>query len=148
MLLMLTGLFACKEKKLSNYSYTADSMIMVKTTACFGTCPMFTFSIDGMGNATYMGKKFTKKEGAHQKQFNAQETNAIFKAFENADYFNFEDKYTADVTDLQTTYLTFKHRGQEKKITLYYEIPAELKELSMMAKKYAETEAWTKTKDN
>lgn len=144
LLLVVIGLFACKDKKLSNYSYSAESVIEMKTTACYGKCPVFTMTIDGMGNATYHGKRYAKKQGAHKKQFNAQETNALFKAFENAEYFNFEDEYTSDVTDLSTTYLTFRHRGKDKKIKLYFDYPTKLKELSALTRTYADSEGWMK----
>ena len=44
LLLVVIGLFACKDKKLSNYSYSAESVIEMKTTACYGKCPVFTMT--------------------------------------------------------------------------------------------------------
>ena len=134
--------FSCKKKGTTNYRYKADSLIQMRTTACFGRCPVYTITIDGLGMSKYIGKRFVEKEGDYKKQFNAQETNEIFQAFEDLNLWNYKDEYVADVTDLPTIYLTFTHQGKSKKIKMYYDVPSELRALAKKVEKMTQTEGW------
>lgn len=134
--------WSCKEKGTSNYRYKAESVIEMRTTPCYGRCPVYSVSIDGLGMANYEGKRFVDREGKHKKQFNAQETNDIFKTFEELDLWKYKDEYVGDVTDLPTTYLTFTHNGKTKKIRMYYDVPAELRALAKQVEEMTKTEGW------
>ena len=143
--------FSCKDRKLNGYRYgNEDVMIEIRTTPCFGRCPVYEMSIDGMGMVTFTGERDVKKVGAYQKQLTAEETNKLFAAFEDSDYWAFEDEYSANVTDLPSTYLTYKHGEKAKKIRLYYNVPDSLANLSKMVKEIATSdEGWSaKTTDS
>ena len=128
------------------YQYTGQDVIELEKDPCFGTCPVYQFKIDGKGNATFLGEKNVGKEGNWKRVFPPAETNELFQAFEQGDFWGFEDEYTAQVTDLPTTWVTFRMAGKEKKIKDYYGAPPALKELEKKAELLAESEeGWQKT---
>ena len=128
----------CGEK----YRYSKDTMVEVSKTACFGRCPVYTFTLHGDGSATFNGKRFVEPEGQHRRTYAADTVNAVFKELIQADLYQYEDEYTDQVTDLPTTYLTFKHEGKEKKIKLYYGFPKELEALASRLHELAMTDGW------
>ena len=106
-----------------------DSLIEMNKTACFGTCPVYSISISGDGNVVYEGKENAPYPGKQTTQLHPDATKELFDAFANADFFNFEDKYTGAISDLPTTFVSFTHNGQRKKVEDYYNAPKALKEL-------------------
>ena len=122
--------------------------IMVKTTGCFGTCPIYTFKINKKGVANYEGQRFVKMEGEMEKKYPKKQVKGLFQAFESSDYFSYKDEYTANVTDLPSTYLTYNDGKQEKRIHLYYEVPEKLKSLSNLVKSFANSEGWIRDEEN
>jgi hypothetical protein len=127
------------------YQYDANSAIELKKDPCFGFCPVYSFKVDGKGNATFQGERNVNKEGAWTRTLTPEQTNALFKAFEDANFWQFQDEYTAPVTDLPTTYVTFTHKGQSKTVKDYYGSPPELKNLEKLVEEIAETEeGWSR----
>ncbi|MEK7257731.1 MAG: DUF6438 domain-containing protein, partial [Bacteroidota bacterium] len=119
-------LAACKNTP----NYDATSFIEMKKDPCFGACPVYEFRVDGKGDATFHGKSFTSKEGTWKRTLTPEETATLFEAFEASNFFEaFRDEYTAEVTDLPTTYLTFSHGGKSKTIKDYFGAPEALKNL-------------------
>lgn len=137
-LLLFTAAKCGKEK----YEYTEDSSIEIVKTPCFGSCPVYNFSIKGNGMADFNGRRFVELEGQYTRTFPADTTNYIFDTFVQADIFKFENEYTENVTDLPTTYLTFKHGGKTKKIKMYYGYPEELKALADSLQSLAFSKGW------
>lgn len=133
---------SCENEK---YEYGKEVKIELTKDPCFGFCPVYTFQVDGNGNATFDGKRNVEKEGEWSKLFSIEETNQLFDAFANSQFWDFKDEYTAQVTDLPTIWVSFTHNGQSKKIKDYYGAPAELKELEKMVEIMAEAEeGWVK----
>lgn len=131
------------------YQYDAASYIEFKKDPCFGFCPVYTFKVYGSGNATFHGDRNVTKEGDWTRTLSPEETNALFSAFEKSDFSGFQDEYTAQVTDLPTTWITFVHAGINKTIKDYYGAPEALKELEKLVEAIAETdEGWIKTSEN
>ena len=143
LMILASGLLfvgCCVSKK--NYQNDATSMIKMSKGVCFGTCPVYDITIDGTGKATYTGKRFVDKVGNFTKTFTPEETNRLFRKFEKADFFAFENEYTAEVTDLPTTFITLEHKGQSKKIKAYYGTPESLQALIAEVDAYSNTEGW------
>jgi hypothetical protein len=120
--------------------YLATHYIELKKDPCFGFCPVYKIKITGDGKAVYNGKKNVEKEGVWYRTLSAEQTKALFKAFEEADYWSFRDEYTAQVTDLPTTWTTFSLGEKNKTIKDYYGAPKELKALEEMVAQIAEEE--------
>lgn len=134
-------LFGCCVSK-KNYQNDASSVIKMSKGVCFGTCPVYDITIDGTGKATYTGKRFVDKVGTFSKTFTAEETNLLFRKFTKAGFWEFEDEYTAEVTDLPTTFITLEHKGKMKKIKAYYGTPEALQALIDEVHAYSNTQGW------
>lgn len=134
----LLGSWQCTDP----FSYPATSEIIISKTPCFGACPEYDFKINGKGFATYEGKTYVKLEGKHEMDFPPETVNELFKAFADSNFWAFEDEYTDAIADLPTTYLTFTHDGQTKKIKDYYNAPEKLKDLEKKVEALLESTLW------
>ncbi len=56
----------CAPVEAGGSSGADNSSISFETGACFGTCPVFSFTIDADGNGVFNGKRFVEKEGEHR----------------------------------------------------------------------------------
>lgn len=138
-------LFVAGKCNKNSYDYTEDTSIEIVKTACFGSCPVYNFVIKGNGTSEYNGKRFVDMEGTHTRTFPADTTNMIFNRLMEADLWQYKNEYTDNVTDLPTTYLTFKHEGKQKKMKLYFGVPDALKEISKELETLAFTSGWQAT---
>lgn len=140
---------ACACQPGDPYRYDASSSIELKKDPCFGFCPVYSFKVDGKGNATFQGDRNVSKEGDWTRTLSPEETNQLFEAFEKSNFEAFKDEYTDQVTDLPTTWVTFKHGTIDKTVKDYYGAPEPLKELEKLVEAIAETdEGWVKTSEN
>ncbi len=147
--LMLLSALAFTFVACDPYHYEAASMIEMKKDPCFGFCPVYVFQVNGKGNATFKGERNVSKEGEWTRNLSPEETNALFAAFEKSNFEAFQDEYTDQVTDLPTTWVTFKHGSIDKTIKDYYGAPEELKALEKLVEAIAETDdGWIKTSEN
>lgn len=138
--LLFTAAKCNKEK----YEYSAETKVEISKTPCFGRCPTYTFTLNGQGEATFNGRKFVELEGDYARVFPIDTTNAAFATLLTADLWQYENEYTAPVTDLPTTYLTFNHEGKSKKIKLYAKYPDELNVLVKSLEALAFSKGWEK----
>jgi hypothetical protein len=135
-------LFTAGKCSKDKYEYTESTYVEMATTGCFGTCPVYLFSMKGNGMATFNGKMNIKPEGEHSRTFPADTTNAVFNRLLEADLYQYENEYSDDVTDLPTTYLTFSHEGKKKKIKMYYGVPKDLKAATEELKSFVLSADW------
>ena len=101
-----------------NYQYELANFIELKKDPCFGTCPVYSIRINGTGEAVYNGKRNVSKEGTWYRMLSPSEANKLFMAFEASNFWNFKDEYTAPVTDLPTTWVTFVLGEKSKTIKI------------------------------
>lgn len=139
--LIVLGSLSVMSCESNNY---ADSVIEMNTTPCFGACPVYDITIKGDGTVLYDGKQYAHREGKHTKQLTKVETKDLFDAFVAANFFEFEDKYTSNISDLSTTYISFTHDGQTKKIEDYYGAPDALDNLENKIIALAKSDGWEK----
>jgi hypothetical protein len=133
-ILLLASLFAACDP----YHYDETSSIRLKKDPCFGVCPVYTFTVDGKGKASFNGVRNVSKVGGWTRQLTPDATNALFEAFEASDFSQFQDTYTAQVTDLPTTWVTYKTASLDKTIKDYFGAPETLKQLEKMVETIAE----------
>ncbi len=123
------------------YHFDGSTSIMLKKDPCFGVCPVYTFMVDGTGKASFIGVRNVAKMGSWNRQLPPEATNALFEAFEASSFQQFQDEYTAQVTDLPTTWVTYKTSTYEKTIKDYFGAPEALKNLEKMVETIAEEDA-------
>ena len=103
-------------------------IISINRGACYGTCPIYSFSIFSDMSAVYHGKNFVEKTGTIEFKLSEEEINSILQKANEINYCKMESEYTEMITDLPTTHI----RIFDKKITDYYGAPKELKELEKL----------------
>ena len=132
----------CKSSRQT--SSTEFPIMMMEKTACLGTCPTYLFNVYPDGSATYRGTKNVENIGEFTAVLSEDQLNYLKKSFEEADFFNFADVYSANLTDLPTTFIYY-HNGQDNlKITDYYGAPDALKELEEKIETFITTIDWHK----
>lgn len=121
---MLIGCKSTKQTKGQMYP-----IITIEKTICFGTCPAYLFKTYPDGSVTYTGKDYVELIGDYKASISKEELANIKTLFDEADYFSFANVYSANITDLPTTYLYYDNGKQNKKITDYHGAPESLKKL-------------------
>lgn len=84
------------------------------------------------------------KEGKYLRTLLEKEFNQVINAFDEANFFKFQDEYTSTMTDLPTRYLYFSHNGKEKQVRDYYGAPNEIKELEFLMQSFLDRVGWEK----
>lgn len=100
--------------------------VTIKKTICFGACPIYEATIFDDGTVWYDGEEHVKYIG--HKKFNLSEGDIldIQNAINTSNFFELEDEYDGEVTDLPSTYLTVSINGNTKKIRVRYDVPKKL----------------------
>jgi len=150
----LLMLFACDATKKAQgeatstetKDFTEATVIQMSKGPCFGTCPVYDLTIKGNGEAMLVAKKFMDYEGTFNRTLKQEQVDALIGAFLDANFFEYEDAYTANVTDLPTTWITFTHDGRTKKVKAYYDIPESLVSLIDQVHAVAMDKAWAPDK--
>ena len=120
-------------------------IITIEKTTCFGTCPAYLFKAYPDGSVTYTGKDFVKLVGEYKASISKEELANIKTLFDEADYFSFANVYSANITDLPTTYLYYDDGKQNKKITDYHGAPEALKKMEQDLEALINAINWQKT---
>lgn len=144
-IILAVAFFSCK----SSAAGTAqkDPLIIMEKTACMGECPVYKIQIFEDGTAKLHAEQNLQLKGDYVAQLNESKLDSLVTDFKEKDFFGFEDKYTANVTDLPTTYIEFHYEGQSKKITDYYNAPEELKTLEKKVASLVDELEWKEVED-
>ena len=111
----LIALFAigCLSKRIS-----PKSSISYQRTACYGTCPIYSLTIDGSGLVSYNGERFADKLGDWQLQLDKSETQEIFNRILNIGWDTMSSVYDRGVTDFPSTILRVNHKQLKDSVVL------------------------------
>jgi len=139
-MLLIIGLVACK----SSQQVTSDQVIIeMKKTPCLGTCPEYELTIFQDKRVVVEAKQHTPLgKGKYSSKLSDEQYDQLVQEFVSADFFEFEEEYTSSITDLPTTYLTFRHNGKEKKVMDYHGAPESLKNLEKQVHALIEELEW------
>ncbi|MBL4652612.1 MAG: hypothetical protein JKY53_07065 [Flavobacteriales bacterium] len=130
------------KKTIENYP---DSLVaLLKRTSCYGKCPVYTLKIYASGYVTYMGKNFTDKEGMHSGKISRENISRILKKAEEIKFFEFNNIYDSNVTDLPATYIYVNTNGTKKQIINRHGGPKELKEFAAYIDELVKGLKWKK----
>ena len=108
-----------------------DLLTEMKKTPCYGQCPVYTIKISKNGKGLFEGTKNVDNIGTYRFRLSGKEIDELIRSFEKIRFFELEDRYHKFVSDLPTTWLTYRADGKHKKIMDYYGAPQELKNLEM-----------------
>lgn len=138
----LITLFSCKSSKQSDSR--EYPVVMMERTICFGGCPEYLFNVYPDGYATYEGKSNVAREGKYQATLSVEQLEQLKSTFEEAQFMEFANVYSANVTDLPTTYIYYHDGKNGHKVTDYFGAPDELKALEKQVDEFIETLDWIK----
>lgn len=113
-----------------------EVVITLQRTACFGSCPDYTVTIDGKGNVRFVTRggeapdeaavhrAFSRDDGvlvagAHEDRIDPQVVRDLVAQFRAADFFALEDVYRAQITDNPTYILTLDTGTRRKRVVDY-----------------------------
>ena len=128
LLLLLILLGACKTASSSKPDAISDPIIIMQKTPCFGTCPEYTLEVYA-DHAHLVAKQHLKLKGEFEAEISEDQVKELVDAFVDGKFFEYQDQYTANISDMPTTYLTFNYEGKSKKVMDYHNAPESLKAL-------------------
>ena len=157
-LLAIVSLFvACKTTKNTeestptvssdNTQLTPDDVVIkMKKGACFGSCPVYDLRIYNNRYVEYVGKRHTNKIGGHGKTLSKDAYKQLLKAFDDSDFFTFDEFYPSDIPDLPTCKITYQKGDLTKTIAGKRERPEAIHKLQHQLELIAESkDGWTVT---
>ncbi len=119
--------------------------ITLQRTACYGACPAYTVSVatDGI---VFDGREFVGVKGTRTDTVDASDVRRLAKKFIVADFYSFDDAYTASVTDNPEYILSIEIDGHKKTVEDYVGswvgMPAVVTELENEVDTFARTKRW------
>ncbi len=93
-----------------------DFEVTLARDPCFGTCPVYTLTLTADGAVVYEGIRFVDVEGRQTASLGPQEVRQIAQAVVDAHFFDLEDEYTVQATDLPSITLTITMDGRTKQV--------------------------------
>ena len=87
--------------------------------ACFGFCPVYTVSITGDGQVTYVGRNFVNVTGEQHATISPEAVQQLLRRFDDVGFSSLNDEYRAHVTDLPTYVVVLERNGVRKSVTDY-----------------------------
>ncbi|MCC6541595.1 MAG: hypothetical protein IT225_05200 [Flavobacteriales bacterium] len=106
----------------------ADSLVVtLQRTPCFGRCPAYVINVYRSGYATYEGRSHVEREGMHSAWIGKDTLERIIGDAEKFGFFQFQDRYDRDVTDLPSAILRVVANGKDKRVVSRIGAPAQFK---------------------
>jgi len=118
--LVLAVLLAVGCRNLAHPKDLRSVSVTLKRTACYGTCPVYTVSIHGSGLVEYFGEWRVDVPGPQMDRIPPGRVKDLLKAFEDIHFFDLEDKYFENCTDLPTAIISILVDGKTKQVSNYF----------------------------
>jgi Domain of unknown function (DUF6438) len=139
-----------------NQQISEDLLITLERTACYGICAVYKVAVKADGSVTFEGIQNTHTKGKVEDKINENKVKDLIKAFENADYSKFNDKYDYDTcpiaaTDSPTVTTSLRMDGKTKTVSHYLgclekdqrtPFPPKLTEMENNIDRIIETKRW------
>ena len=127
-------------------SYTQVELIQ---GGCFGTCPVYSMSVNPDGNAVYLGKRYASYKGLHTgqlqsdslKEFSAQVSKVLAKADQLPKYIE------SGIADMALTTIIIRNSADSVVFTGTSEYAPEVAELRRQLFSISKSTAWTRSPD-
>jgi hypothetical protein len=132
LLLIITIIFACKQRSINSTEEKETVFIKMERTPCYGKCPSYIITILTTGKVDYLGKTYSSPEGNYTTTLSKEELEKLKAKIKAIDFFNFKDKYDKLITDFPTCLITVNLDGKEKQILDKIEAPKELRDFEKM----------------
>ncbi|MEA5258045.1 DUF6438 domain-containing protein [Arcicella aquatica] len=126
------GTSSVTEQSSSNTDLSAKIIFTLSKTPCYGTCPVFKMTVFENDSLVYEGERFVDKIGVSSKSLPKGKVKELVSKFRAANFFEFKKEYSAPITDMPTTYISFTDKTKTLKIKDYHGSPEELKQLEQL----------------
>jgi hypothetical protein len=131
---------------------SGTASVSLERQPCFGTCPVYTVTLDGSGVVRFEGRRFVADTGVFIVTIPPARVDSLLTRLEAAGYFGFADRYTPGepacaraATDLPTVITEVRLRGRAKRIEHYHgcaDAPAALDSLERQIDSVAGVARW------
>jgi hypothetical protein len=128
-----------------------DTIIQLERTSCFGSCPIYTVTIDADGTVTYVGSKFVRVVGRRTARIEPSVVASLLSRAERIRFYDMRDAYrvvrnfdgtVTIVTDLPTKIVTITANGRTKRVEDYFGAPDALGQFEHEIDEAAGTKRW------
>ncbi|MEZ4756141.1 MAG: DUF6438 domain-containing protein [Flavobacteriales bacterium] len=121
----------------------ADSLFFsLERTPCFGQCKTYRIQVYRSGFAVYEGSSFVEKIGTHHGRVGSDTLALLLRKAEEIDFFNMQDRYDSQVTDLPSTIVQVVANGKNKRVVARVGTPPALKSFAAFADELLFPVAW------
>lgn len=93
---MMLVLSACGGDGRENTAVPGDFAVTLQRTVCFGTCPVYTVSVNASGLVQYDGTRCVAVYGHQESRVPQERLRALMAAFQDIDFFSLQDIYRDD----------------------------------------------------
>ncbi len=106
-----------------------DSLFFkIERTSCFGRCPTYEISVFNSGYVLYHGKRNVKLIGFYQTFIGDEQLKLILQKAQEADFFNLDEKYDGNMTDVPSTITVLQQNDNIKLVVDRVRGPEQLKQ--------------------
>lgn len=118
-----------KAAVVSKPSTTAQPVITLERTPCFGRCPHYKAYIFPDGQVQYEGFRYAPTEGKAEFRLPPATVQKILQQADEIGFRQLQNEYTGEVSDLPSTILTIRYGTTTKTVKAEQGTPARLQEL-------------------
>jgi hypothetical protein len=93
---MMLVLLGCGDEDQENATVPRDLFVTLERTACFGSCPAYTASVDASGLVQYDGTRCVAVYGPQEARLSQQRLGEVMAALRDVDFFSLQDEYRGD----------------------------------------------------
>ena len=112
----------------------ADSLFFsIERSPCFGRCPIYKLYVYRDGSATFHGKGNTTLMGAYRTSVDQALMIRLLDEANRIKFFELDDNYDGQVTDLPTCIVHVVGDGMEKRVRARYRVPEQFTTYARMA---------------
>jgi hypothetical protein len=94
--------------------------VTLQRTACYGTCPVYTVTIQGDGRVEYIGESHVDIPGSQKAQFQPDNLQSLLKTVDRIHFWDLQEKYFEGCTDQPTAILSLHLDGKSKVVSNDY----------------------------
>jgi len=152
--MILTLLFAaffisCHSGRNISENIFSKDFISIEKTPCYGTCPIYTMSIDGDGIALLRAGDFMDDVGFFYATLKADSVSSLFRHAKVCDWDSYDSSYMNQYLDLPSTIVRFSVHAKDTVTVQYNTInaPAELRLLGNRLELLQEQLNWKEISD-
>jgi len=139
--MILTLLFAaffisCHSGRNISKNILSEAFISIEKTPCYGTCPVYSMSIDGDGVALLTAGAFMDEVGFFYSMVQADSVSSLFRHAKVCDWDSYDSTYMNQYLDLPSTIIRFSMNAKDT-ITVQYNTVNTPEQLKLLGTKLA-----------